>query len=436
MANRKQRRQIKRLFKKVSNIILRKKDPRNINLQDLFNCFNLNFEAPEDFQRPLSWGKEQKEKFFISALMNRIEGTIVLVNVPKALAAIKRHASTNEACSSISRAIELFEEVLTKGKKWIVIDANNRLSFICDLLNDNYTIPHGEYEYIPDSDDNFCGNFTVDKHNNKFSLLPEIVQEAIYSRVTVISEYVQTDWQGMSIAFINTNSMIAPNEQEIRNAYYSDWPKYIRNLRKLHLNLLSWIFTNPVKRYVGDEFLLDCIAMDMVCIQPTETERDFEHFLNHGTPNQKTFSACVECSALSPTVRDNIYLLDHLDDGEYYQSRFTHLYDILARMKKNKIDFTVTKASIQNLFWMFCNGLNSYDEVVQAVELYQKAHADTSITYSDDEATFKNACSGVSRKNMEFRYIILSRIVDEIREDDAIEEFLEQDAVEEILATV
>ena len=38
---------------------------------------------------------------------------------------------------------------------------------------------------------------------------------------------------------------------------------------------------------------------------------------------------------------------------------------------------------------MLCNGLNSYDEVVQAVELYQEAYADTSITYSDDEATFK-----------------------------------------------
>lgn len=432
MGNRKQRRQIKRLFKKVSNIILRKKDPRNSTLQDLFNCFHLNFEAPEDFQRPLSWGKEQKEKFFISALMNRIEGTIVVVNVVKALKAIKRH---DETCSSISRAIELFEEVLANGKKWIVIDANNRLSFICDLLSDNYIIPHGEYEYIPDSDDNFCGNFTVDKHNNKFSLLPELVQEAIYSRVSVISEYVQTDWQGMSIAFINTNSMIAPNEQEIRNAYYSDWPKYIRNLRKSHLNLLSWIFNDPVKRYVGDEFLLDCIAMDMVCIQPTENERDFEHKLNHGTVDEETFSACVECSALSPKVRDKIYLLDHLQDDEYYQSRFTHLSDILARMKKNKIDFTVSKALIQNLFWMLCNGLNSYDEVVQAVELHQEAYADTSITYSEDEATFKNACSGVSRKNMEFRYIILSRIVDEVREDDAIEEFLEQDVAEEILAT-
>ena len=283
MGNRKQRRQLKRLFKKVSNIILRKKDPKNVDLQALYNSFYNNSIAPEEFQRPLSWGPEQKEKYFWSILMNRIEGTIVVVNVPKALAAIKRYASQNESCPSISKAIQLFEEVIQKGKKWIIIDANNRVSFICDLLSDNYTIPDGEYEYIPDSDDNFCGTFTVTKRNNKFSQLPEFVQEAIYSRVAVISEYVQTDWQGMSIAFINTNSMVAPNEQEIRNAYYSDWPEYIRNLRKLHLNLLGWVFKDPTKRYAGDEFLLDCIAMDMAGIQDTENQKTFEHKLNHGT---------------------------------------------------------------------------------------------------------------------------------------------------------
>ena len=149
MANRKQRRQLKRLFKKVSNIILRKKDPKNVDLQALYNSFYNNSIAPEEFQRPLSWGPEQKEKYFWSILMNRIEGTIVVVNVPKALPSIKRYASQNESHASISRAIELFEDVIQKGNKWIIIDANNRVSFICDLLSDNYTIPDGEYEYIP-----------------------------------------------------------------------------------------------------------------------------------------------------------------------------------------------------------------------------------------------------------------------------------------------
>ena len=401
MGNRKQRRQLKRLFKKVSNIILRKKDPRNQTLQELFNSFNNQFIAPDEFQRPLSWGSEQKEKYFWSILMNRIEGTIVVVNIRKALATIKRFASVNESCASISKAIELFEKEDRNKNKWIIIDANNRVSFICDLLSDNYTIPDGEYEYIPDSDDNFCGTFVVTKRNNKFSQLPEVVQDAIYSRVAVISEYVQTDWQGMSIAFINTNSMVAPNEQEIRNAFYSDWPEYIRNLRKLHLNLLGWIFQDPTKRYYGDEFLLDCIAMDMACIQETENQKTFEHKLNHGTENEEEFSAYVTCKSLSTKVRDDIYLLDELEDSDYYTSIFTHLYDHLAKMKKNKIEFSVSKSLVQNLFWMLCNGLqNSYDDVVKAVEIHQRYLKDVSLTYSDDLATFYNACSGKSKKNM------------------------------------
>ena len=418
MGNRKQRRQLKRLFKKVSNIILRKKDPRNQTLQELFNSFNNQFIAPDEFQRPLSWGPEQKEKYFWSILMNRIEGTIVVVNIRKALATIKRYASVNESCASISKAIELFEKEDRNKNKWIIIDANNRVSFICDLLSDNYTIPDGEYEYIPDSDDNFCGNFTVTKRNNKFSQLPEVVQDAIYSRVAVISEYVQTDWQGMSIAFINTNSMVAPNEQEIRNAFYSDWPEYIRNLRKLHLNLLGWIFQDPLKRYYGDEFLLDCIAMDMACIQETENQKTFENRLNHGTENEEEFSAYVTCKGLTSKVRDDIYLLDELEDSDYYTSIFTHLYDHLAKMRDNEIEFSVSKSLVQNLFWMLCNGLqNSYDDVVKAVEIHQRYLKDVSLTYSDDLATFYNACSGKSKKNMEFRYIVLSRIIEEVYED-------------------
>ena len=418
MGNRKQRRQLKRLFKKVSNIILRKKDPRNQTLQELFNSFNNQFIAPDEFQRPLSWGPEQKEKYFWSILMNRIEGTIVVVNIRKALATIKRYASVNESCASISKAIELFEKEDRNKNKWIIIDANNRVSFICDLLSDNYTIPDGEYEYIPDSDDNFCGTFVVTKRNNKFSQLPEVVQDAIYSRVAVISEYVQTDWQGMSIAFINTNSMVAPNEQEIRNAFYSDWPEYIRNLRKLHLNLLGWIFQDPLKRYYGDEFLLDCIAMDMACIQETENQKTFENRLNHGTENEEEFSAYVTCKGLTSKVRDDIYLLDELEDSDYYTSIFTHLYDHLAKMRDNEIEFSVSKSLVQNLFWMLCNGLqNSYDDVVKAVEIHQRYLKDVSLTYSDDLATFYNACSGKSKKNMEFRYIVLSRIIEEVYED-------------------
>ena len=67
---------------------------------------------------------------------------------------------------------------------------------------------------------------------------------------------------------------------------------------------------------------------------------------------------------------------------------------------------------------MLCNGLpNAYEDVVKAVELHHEAYVNTGLTYSDDLATFYNACSGTSRKNMEFRYIILSRIINKINQN-------------------
>ena len=418
MANRKQRRQIKRLFKRVTNILLRKKDPQNKNLWDLFNTFHNLFIAPEDFQSPLSWGPEQKVKYFDSILMNRIEGTIVVVNVPKALAALKRYGNKNAGCSSISKAVKLFERAIADGKKWIVIDANNRLDFICNLLADNYAIPEGEYEYIPDADDNYSGSFVVDKTNNRFSLLPDLVQEAIKSRVTVISEYVQTDWQGMSIAFINTNNMVAPNEQEIRNAFYSEWPEFIRNLRKHNIDLLSLIFTkDPVKRYCGDEFLLNCIALDKSCIVDTETLNEFSAKVNEGKEDEEeALKINVACKALTQKVKDDIYISEFdEDETAYYERVFMHLYDNIRKMQKNKVPFTATQSLIQNLFWLMCNGIDTYQEFQLAVKYHQDAYSDANITYSDDAATFKNACSGSTKKNIEFRYIILSRIVERVK---------------------
>ena len=54
------------------------------------------------------------------------------------------------------------------------------------------------------------------------------------------------------------------------------------------------------------------------------------------------------------------------------------------------------------------------DEAVKAVELHQEAYANANLTYGPDEATFKNACSGSSGANIEFRYIVLSRIIAEV----------------------
>ena len=41
---------------------------------------------------------------------------------------------------------------------------------------------------------------------------------------------------------------------------------------------------------------------------------------------------------------------------------------------------TLTRASaVQNLYWMMCNGVDTYEQVVRAVELHETAHILTRI---------------------------------------------------------
>ena len=71
-----------------------------------------------------------------------------------------------------------------------------------------------------------------------------------------------------------------------------------------------------------------------------------------------------------------------------------------------------------------CNGIDTYPQAVEAVKLHQEAYANSNRTYGPDEATFKNACSGSSAANIEFRYIILKGIIDKVVKEPEIEDFL------------
>ena len=77
------------------------------------------------------------------------------------------------------------------------------------------------------------------------------------------------------------------------------------------------------------------------------------------------------------------------------------------------------KSSVSNLFWMLNNGINSYDEAVEAMILHEKAFKDKDRRNDADE-TFKWACGGTGAKNMEFRMEILPEIVTEVNSSVAI----------------
>ena len=388
--------------------IVVKKTPNIMGLQQVVVKYALNV-APENFQRPESWSKDDQKAFFISLCMDRVEGVIVIVDVENALYKLQQVAPDDRAISNI------YEPILEAGLEYIVLDGNNRLQFLINLINGIYSIPEGRYGYIRDPQDHSISVFTVKRNKNKFSDLPKPVQRTLLNRLIIISEYTQIGYDGLSEVFLNTNSGVFPNAQEIRNALNSPWADYVRSLRSEIPQLLGHMFKNFKKRYCGDDWIVDCLdfVLNVADVDPDGVKETAYY-------------------PITQTSKTKLYKGDFLSAAEQIRIRDTFID--LASFLDQLIDEKITKEDkkllkrkslIQNLFFMIYNGLTTYEQVQAAVELHDKAYFDKKNTFypnwSDaetdkqfDDLTFKNACEGSRAINMEFRYLQLTKIMSEV----------------------
>ena len=388
--------------------IVVKKTPNIMGLQQVVVKYALNV-APENFQRPESWSKEDQKAFFISLCMDRVEGVIVIVDVENALYKLQQVAPDDRAISNI------YEPILEAGLEYIVLDGNNRLQFLINLINGIYSIPEGRYGYIRDPQDHSISVFTVKRNKNKFSDLPKPVQRTLLNRLIIISEYTQIGYDGLSEVFLNTNSGVFPNPQEIRNALNSPWADFVRTLRSEMPQLLGHMFKNFKKRYCGDDWIVDCLdfVLNVADVDP-EGEKETTY------------------SPISQSSKTKLYKSDFLSSAEQIRIRdtFIDLASFLDQMIDEKITkedkkLLKRKSLIQNLFYMMYNGLTTYEQLQEAVELHDKAYFDKKNTFYPnwsnahddlqfDDLTFKNACEGSRAINMEFRCLQLSKIISQV----------------------
>ena len=388
--------------------IVVKKTPNIMGLQQVVVKYALNV-APENFQRPESWSKDDQKAFFISLCMDRVEGVIVIVDVENALYKLQQVAPDDRAISNI------YEPILEAGLEYIVLDGNNRLQFLINLINDIYSIPEGRYGYIRDPQDHSISVFTVKRNKNKFSDLPKPVQRTLLNRLIIISEYTQIGYDGLSEVFLNTNSGVFPNPQEIRNALNSPWADYVRSLRSEIPQLLGHMFKNFKKRYCGDDWIVDCLdfVLNVADVDP-DGVKETAYFPITQSSKTKLYKGDFLSAAEQIRIRDTfIDLASFLDQ----------LID--EKITKEDKKLLKRKSLIQNLFFMIYNGLTTYEQVQAAVELHDKAYFDKkNIFYPNwsdaetdkqfDDLTFKNACEGSRAINMEFRYLQLTKIMSEV----------------------
>ena len=284
-----------------------------------------------------------------------------------------------------------------------------------NLINGVYSIPEGRYGYIRDPQDHSISVFTVKRNKNKFSDLPKPVQRTLLNRLIIVSEYTQIGYDGLSEVFLNTNSGVFPNAQEIRNALNSPWADFVRTLRSEMPQLLGHMFKNFKKRYCGDDWIVDCLdfVLNVADVDP-EGEKETTY------------------SPISQSSKTKLYKSDFLSSAEQIRIRdtFIDLASFLDQMIDEKITkedkkLLKRKSLIQNLFYMMYNGLTTYEQIQEAVELHDKAYFDKKNTFYPnwsnahddlqfDDLTFKNACEGSRAINMEFRCLQLSKIISQV----------------------
>ena len=358
------------------------------------------FDAPRQFQRPIAWKAEDRKKFFQSLLMDRVEGTYVLVDVQDCIDALEAAGE----CDSDS--YKFFKKFKNEGYEYVILDGNNRMCFIKSLFDDTYTIPEGRYEFVAKakkSNQHRVSSFIVRKGKQKFSDLPERVQKVLEQRKAAISVYTQITLEGMSEVFQNVNSGVPLNGQELRNAYSTLWAAYVRNIADDVCSLLAKLFKDHRSRLRGEEWIADCLDVVIQAI-------DHDPILNE-----------TKISGVSQTTKNKLYKSDFLSeqDENFYFDKFVELMDFTTLMLQEEIleakSLTRTSA-VQNLYWMMCNGLETYDQVVAAVELHETAYNDKNRTFicGDDHKTFKECCNGMSAENLKARYTVFNEIINKV----------------------
>ena len=370
-----------------------KRDPSIRTLIDAYRAYR-KFVAPEQFQRPQAWGSKDKRAYFESILMNRLEGGFVMVDLNLAISALGK-------VNSDDRAVEFFHDLIDQGFEYITLDGNNRFSLIGDLLEGNYSIPTGTYQYILDNDNEIREQF-ICSDNNTFETLPIEIQRLVMNRRLVISEYTQIHYEGLSDVFRNVNSGVPLNDQEIRNSMNTPWADWIRSLRKQTqikdlLDITKGL--NHMYRLSGDEYLAQCMDYVIGC-----SDEQHVRGVNQSSMN-KMYSSDIE------SIDIGMY-----EDTFVSLSKYIHMM-IDDEDVKVESKFITRPYTVMNVFWLMINGVDSYEDVATAMVEYEKTLKVKSNMWPYMNEKGNNliwACNGLGTENNKMKMAVLNEILETV----------------------
>jgi hypothetical protein len=205
--------------------------------------------------------------------------------------------------------------------------------------------------------------------------------------------------------FLNTNSGVFPNGQEIRNSFNSPWADYVRVLRSECAVLLGYMFSDFKKRYCGDEWIVQTLDFCLQAVDDSQLNEELQIGVQFNSVTASTMNNLYRSTFLSPK------------DQVLYRDTFITAMDWITQMIDEADDATTIKeikrkTTVQNLIFMMTHGIKTYEQAVAAVQLMNDEYKSGNAII--DDVTYKNACEGFRKVNVEIRHKILTQIIDEV----------------------
>jgi len=185
------------------------------------------------FQSVFRWPLHKQEFYLKCTLNGFASNPIVLVDVESCLTAARVRKDSD--------SLEYFTWLKKLGMKYVIVDGNNRMTTIRAFFNDKVGVPKGNYTNV------YTGTpITINGKNQSviFSELGENEQNYMKSILLTMTIVTDISRRELSEYFEALNDGVKLNDQEKRNAFYSEFAEQVRNTGKKYRE----IFKKKVKQ--------------------------------------------------------------------------------------------------------------------------------------------------------------------------------------------
>ena len=227
--------------------------PKSITVRELMTWFPLIHIDDKLMQRMFNqWPNDRVDSFLLALYEGTGRATpLVFADVDTVLKSLYDIRDNDGSTESVEKSIEVFEDIKSKNKKYVLLDGQHRFKHLCMWIQ-----PHNEDErYYPESDelDKIFADMSGKRpkyceiSGQAFCDLPEEVREDFLGAKLPVIIFTSGHLKIIQKAFKVVNSSTMPEKMSIRMISMSPVVEFIRDL----INPIAEIGNIQIRRFLS-----------------------------------------------------------------------------------------------------------------------------------------------------------------------------------------